>query len=88
MDSVGQGSVEAGFTPALFYYGKDPTLAFGTAVPFGPSSRQMWSWLHQGGGREQLRDVYADQGSGPSRPPAPGRRWAAGSAARSARSRT
>ena len=62
MDSVGQGSVEAGFTPALFYYGKDPALAFGTAVPFGPSSRQMWSWLHQGGGREQLRDVYADQG--------------------------
>jgi len=62
MDSVGQGSVECGFTPSLFYYGKDPALAFGTAVPFGPSSRQTWSWLHQGGGREVMRDVYRDQG--------------------------
>jgi len=61
MDSVGQGSVEMGYTPSLFYYGKDPTLAFGTAVPFGPSSRQMWSWLHQGGGREIMKEVYRDQ---------------------------
>jgi TRAP-type mannitol/chloroaromatic compound transport system substrate-binding protein len=62
MDSVGQGSVECGFTPSLFYYGKDPALAFGTAVPFGLSSRQTWSWLHEAGGREVLRDVYRDQG--------------------------
>ena len=62
MDSVGQGSVECGFTPSLFYYGKDPALAFGTAVPFGLSSRQTWSWLHQAGGREVMRDVYRDQG--------------------------
>jgi TRAP-type mannitol/chloroaromatic compound transport system substrate-binding protein len=62
MDAVGGGNVECGFTPALFYYGKDPTLAFGTAVPFGPSSRQMWSWLNMGGGREILREVYRDQG--------------------------
>ncbi len=62
MDAIGQGSVECGFTPALFYYGKDPALAFGTAVPFGLSSRQTWSWLHQAGGREVMRDVYRDQG--------------------------
>jgi TRAP-type mannitol/chloroaromatic compound transport system substrate-binding protein len=62
MDAIGQGSVECGFTPSLFYYGKDPALAFGTAVPFGLSSRQTWSWLHQAGGREVMRDVYRDQG--------------------------
>ncbi|TCZ60875.1 TRAP transporter substrate-binding protein [Roseicella aquatilis] len=62
MDAVGGGNVECGFTPALFYFGKDPALAFGTAVPFGPSSRHMWSWLHTGGGREILREVYRDQG--------------------------
>jgi TRAP-type mannitol/chloroaromatic compound transport system substrate-binding protein len=61
MPAVGQGSVECGFTPGLFYFGKDPTLAFATAVPFGPSSRQTWSWLHHAGGREILRDVYRDQ---------------------------
>ncbi len=62
LDAVGGGNVECGFTPALFYYGKDPTLAFGTAVPFGPSSRQTWSWFTQGGGRDILQDVYRDQG--------------------------
>ncbi|MBY0329492.1 MAG: ABC transporter substrate-binding protein [Acetobacteraceae bacterium] len=61
MDAVGQGSVESGFTPALFYYGKDPALAFGTAVPFGLSSRQTWSWLQVAGGRDILREVYRDQ---------------------------
>jgi TRAP-type mannitol/chloroaromatic compound transport system substrate-binding protein len=62
MDAVGQGSVECGFTPPLFYYGKDPTLAFGTCVPFGLSSRQTWSWLQLAGGREILKEVFRDQG--------------------------
>jgi len=62
MDAVGQGSVECGFTPALFYYGKDPTLAFGTGMPFGLSSRQMWSWLYVAGGRDIMKEVYRDQG--------------------------
>ncbi|MBK1658851.1 ABC transporter substrate-binding protein [Paracraurococcus ruber] len=62
MDAVGQGSVECGFTGAGFYFGKDPTLAIGAAVPFGPSSRHTWSWLQAGGGREIMRDVYRDQG--------------------------
>ena len=30
--------------------------------PFGLNSRQMWSWLHSGGGREALEPVYRDQG--------------------------
>ena len=62
MDAVGQGSVECGFTGSGFYFGKDPTLALGSAVPFGPSSRQTWSWLVTGGGREIMKDVYRDQG--------------------------
>jgi TRAP-type mannitol/chloroaromatic compound transport system substrate-binding protein len=62
MDAVGQGSVECGFTASLFYFGKDPSLAFGSTLPFGMSSRHAWSWLHHAGGRELLREVYADQG--------------------------
>ena len=41
LDAVGQGSVECGFTSALFYFGKDPSFAFGTALPFGLNSRQI-----------------------------------------------
>jgi TRAP-type mannitol/chloroaromatic compound transport system substrate-binding protein len=62
MDAVGQGSVECGFTGAGFYFGKDPTLAIGAAVPFGLSSRHTWSWLVAGGGRDIMREVYRDQG--------------------------
>ena len=62
MDAVGRGTIESGFTASLFYIGKDPSLAFGTTLPFGMSSRHAWSWLHQAGGRELLREVYRDQG--------------------------
>src|SRR3712207_7622620 len=46
----------------LFRSGKDPSLTFGTALPFGLNSRQMWSWLYHAGGREQLEPVWRDQG--------------------------
>ncbi len=62
LDAVGQGSVECGFTSSLFYFGKDPSLAISTTLPMGMSSRGMFAWLHYGGGRDQLRDVFRDQG--------------------------
>jgi TRAP-type mannitol/chloroaromatic compound transport system substrate-binding protein len=62
LDAVGQGSVECGFTSSLFYYGKDPSLAISTTLPMGMLSRGMFAWLHYGGGREQLREVFRDQG--------------------------
>ncbi len=62
MDAVGGGNVECGFTSAYYYLGKDPSLAIGTCLPFGMNSRQLWSWLHFGGGREALAPVYRDQG--------------------------
>jgi TRAP-type mannitol/chloroaromatic compound transport system substrate-binding protein len=43
MDAVGGGTVECGFTASLFYIGKDPSLAFGSTLPFGMSSRHAWS---------------------------------------------
>jgi TRAP-type mannitol/chloroaromatic compound transport system substrate-binding protein len=61
MDAVTQGSVESGFTPGLFYFGKDPSLALSTTLPMGMASRAMFAWLHYGGGRDQLRDVFRDQ---------------------------
>ncbi len=59
LDAVQAGTVEAGMTAAYYYWGKDPALAFGTAVPFGLNTRQMESWLRHGGGNELLQDVFA-----------------------------
>ena len=62
LDAVGGGTVECGYTAAYYYIGKDPTLGFGTEMPFGMNARQHLAWIHQGGGREMLEDVYRDQG--------------------------
>jgi TRAP-type mannitol/chloroaromatic compound transport system substrate-binding protein len=61
MDAVGAGTVECGYTAAYYYIGKDPTLGFGTVMPFGMNARQHLAWVHQGGGRELMEEVYRDQ---------------------------
>ncbi len=38
-DAVQSGTVEMCHTASYYYVGKDPTFAFGTAVPFGLNSR-------------------------------------------------
>ena len=38
LDAVQNGTVEMGHTASYYYFGKDPTFAFGTAVPFGLNS--------------------------------------------------
>jgi TRAP-type mannitol/chloroaromatic compound transport system substrate-binding protein len=62
MDGVGAGTVECGYTSAYYYLGKDPALSIATCLPFGMSSRQTWSWMQEGGGRQMLAEVYRDQG--------------------------
>ena len=62
LDAVGQGSVECGLTAGLYYFGKDPSLAISTTLPFGMGSRAMYAWLQYGGGRDELREVFRDQG--------------------------
>lgn len=62
MDAVQRGAVEVGQTAGYYYTGKDPALAFDTCVPFGLTARQQSAWLELGGGRELLREVYADFG--------------------------
>jgi TRAP-type mannitol/chloroaromatic compound transport system substrate-binding protein len=62
MDSVANATVECGHTAPYYYVGKDPTWAFGTAVPFGMNFRQYTAWWHFGGG-EQLFNEFT-QGLG------------------------
>ena len=58
LDAVQNGTVEMGHTASYYYFGKDPTFAFGTAVPFGPNQRINQAWYMQGGGRELLNQFY------------------------------
>src|SRR5215510_6949672 len=57
-DAVSNGTVEMCHTASYYYIGKDPTFAFGTAVPFGLNSRMQTSWLQSGGGGELMNEFY------------------------------
>ncbi|KFG66625.1 TRAP transporter substrate-binding protein [Microvirga sp. BSC39] len=58
-DAVGGGTVELGHTCSYYYFGKDPTFAIGTALPFGLNARQQNAWLYHGGGNDLLNEFYA-----------------------------
>ncbi|MBS0549894.1 MAG: TRAP transporter substrate-binding protein [Proteobacteria bacterium] len=59
-DAVQNGTVEMGHTASYYFFGKDPTFALGTVVPFGLNTRQMDAWLTQGGGEQLLNEFYKD----------------------------
>ncbi len=56
LDAVQTGNVEAGHTAPYYYIGKDPTWAFGTAVPFGLNCRQYNAWWYFGGGEKSFNE--------------------------------
>jgi TRAP-type mannitol/chloroaromatic compound transport system substrate-binding protein len=58
-DAISNGTVEMGHTCSYYYFGKDPTFALGTAVPFGLNARQKNAWLYHGTGNELLNEFYA-----------------------------
>ncbi len=58
-NEVGKGNVEMCHTASYYYWGKDPTYAFATAVPFGLNSRQQNAWMYYGGGMELMNEFYA-----------------------------
>src|SRR6185295_13830982 len=57
-DAVQAGTVEMCHTASYYYFGKDPTFAFGTAVPFGLNSRMQTAWMLFGGGVDLMNDFY------------------------------
>jgi len=62
LDAVQQGTVQLGHTAGYYYTGKNPALAFDTAVPFGLDSRQQTAWLTEGGGGELIDELLSDFG--------------------------
>jgi TRAP-type mannitol/chloroaromatic compound transport system substrate-binding protein len=57
-DAVTNGTVEMAHTASYYYVGKDPTFAFGTAVPFGLNSRMQTAWMYFGGGMDLMNEFY------------------------------
>jgi TRAP-type mannitol/chloroaromatic compound transport system substrate-binding protein len=57
-NAVSAGNVEMCHTASYYYWGKDPTFAFGTAVPFGLNSRMQNAWMYHGGGMELMNEFY------------------------------
>jgi TRAP-type mannitol/chloroaromatic compound transport system substrate-binding protein len=57
-DAVTNGTVEMCHTASYYYVGKDPTWAFGTAVPFGLNARMQNAWFNAGG-MDLLNEFYS-----------------------------
>ena len=62
LDSVTAGTVECCHTCSYYSFGKDPTVAVGTALPFGLDNRQSNAWIYQGGGQKLLDEFYSNYG--------------------------
>jgi TRAP-type mannitol/chloroaromatic compound transport system substrate-binding protein len=60
-DAITNGTVEVGHTASYYYVGKDPTYAFGTAVPFGLNQRMQDAWWMYGDGDKLMNEFYATQ---------------------------
>lgn len=60
LDAVQSGTVEVCQTALYYYWNKDPTYGFATAVPFGMNSRQQAAWFYHGGGNELFNEFLKD----------------------------
>jgi TRAP-type mannitol/chloroaromatic compound transport system substrate-binding protein len=58
LDGATNGTIEIAHTASYYYTGKDPTFAFGTAVPFGLNARMQNAWAYSGGGMEVMNEFY------------------------------
>ncbi len=57
LDAVQAGNVEMGNTALYYYWGKDPALTFGTALPFGLNARQINAWQRFAGGTDLMNEL-------------------------------
>jgi TRAP-type mannitol/chloroaromatic compound transport system substrate-binding protein len=61
-DATAAGTVEACHTATYYYWGKDPTYALATAVPFSLNARQMNAWYYYGDGIALTNEFFNAQG--------------------------
>ena len=60
MDAVKDGTVECCHTAPYYFFGKDLTFAFASAIPFGMNARQQNAWMFQGSGMALVREFLKD----------------------------
>jgi TRAP-type mannitol/chloroaromatic compound transport system substrate-binding protein len=60
VDALQNGTVDMAQTAPYYFTGKDPIFAFGCAVPFGLTARQMDAWMEHGNGRKLMDQFYAN----------------------------
>ena len=61
-DAVAGGTVESAFVFSGWYVGKDPSWAFGGAIPFGLNFRQHNAWWLEGGGEQVFNEWLRQRG--------------------------
>ena len=59
VDGLQNGTIEMAQTAPYYFTGKNPIFAFGCAVPFGLTARQMDAWMAHGNGRKLMDAFYA-----------------------------
>ncbi len=59
VDALQNGTIEMAQTAPYYFTGKDSIFAFGCAVPFGLTARQMDAWMEHGNGRKLMDAFYA-----------------------------
>src|SRR5919205_206842 len=57
LDAVQNGTVEIGNTACYYYWGKDPAVTYGTALPFGLNARQINAWQRFAGGTDLMNEL-------------------------------
>jgi len=57
-DAVTDGTVECCHTASYYYWGKDPTFALATGIPFGLNCRMQNAWMYEGGGIDLMNEFY------------------------------
>ncbi len=62
-DAVQNNTVEMCHTSMQYYWGKDPTFAIFTGIPFGPNTRQQNAWFYHGGGGDLMTEFFKDYGA-------------------------
>ncbi|ARO14300.1 TRAP dicarboxylate transporter- DctP subunit [Ketogulonicigenium robustum] len=58
-DAVSEGTVEIAHTVGYYFWGKDPTFALGSAVPFALNARGMNAFMYYGGGNEMYNEFLS-----------------------------
>ncbi len=60
VDAVQNATVQCAHTAPYYFFGKDPTFAFGCAIPFGLNARQQNAWMYHGGGLALYNDFLKE----------------------------